>query len=330
MRFLARSSLPCCSRPPRPPPNSWCSSRRAACGARGSTARSRRLTTRPRKANARRCAATTSRKPVPPDLGFIRRERFTPVFVLVEEGREIGRIRGYPGDTFFWGLLAEPDRAARPRRERAARTRCRAPAGRNLRRIAKTPLRALALSLASIIAWSALGEGRCLLLLCPALRSCRVRDRLGAARRRRNEEGRGAKGEPRERREMGDDLGRLGAGPYPVGNPSAQPVLRFAFPAPESRRARPDVPPDRAAGDLEPKGAAALLQRVRHASGVVRWHLCRAAAFERDARPRLEQAGHVRQEAGRNNSAGRIGLERPGLPSILTGYERRSPAASSP
>lgn len=45
-------------------------------------------------------------QPVPSDLGFIRRERFTPVFVLVEEGREIGRIRGYPGDTFFWGLLA--------------------------------------------------------------------------------------------------------------------------------------------------------------------------------------------------------------------------------
>jgi hypothetical protein len=45
-------------------------------------------------------------QPVPPDLGFIRRERFTPVFVLVEDGREIGRIRGYPGDTFFWGLLA--------------------------------------------------------------------------------------------------------------------------------------------------------------------------------------------------------------------------------
>jgi len=44
--------------------------------------------------------------PVPSDLGFIRRERFTPVFVLIDEGREIGRIRGYPGDTFFWGLLA--------------------------------------------------------------------------------------------------------------------------------------------------------------------------------------------------------------------------------
>ena len=44
--------------------------------------------------------------PVPAELAFIRRERFTPVFVLIDEGREIGRIRGYPGDTFFWGLLA--------------------------------------------------------------------------------------------------------------------------------------------------------------------------------------------------------------------------------
>jgi len=42
----------------------------------------------------------------PPDLAFIRRERFTPVFVLVEGGREFGRIRGYPGDTYFYGLLA--------------------------------------------------------------------------------------------------------------------------------------------------------------------------------------------------------------------------------
>ena len=45
-------------------------------------------------------------QPAPLDLAFIKRERFTPVFVLVEDGREIGRIRGYPGDVFFWGLLA--------------------------------------------------------------------------------------------------------------------------------------------------------------------------------------------------------------------------------
>jgi hypothetical protein len=44
--------------------------------------------------------------PRPPDLAFIARERFTPVFVLIDNGREIGRIRGYPGDAFFYGLLA--------------------------------------------------------------------------------------------------------------------------------------------------------------------------------------------------------------------------------
>jgi thioredoxin-related protein len=31
--------------------------------------------------------------------------RFTPTFVLVESGREIGRLEGYPGEDFFWGLL---------------------------------------------------------------------------------------------------------------------------------------------------------------------------------------------------------------------------------
>jgi len=46
------------------------------------------------------------KQPIPAELAFIKRERFTPVFVLIDGGREIGRIRGYPGDTFFWGLLA--------------------------------------------------------------------------------------------------------------------------------------------------------------------------------------------------------------------------------
>jgi hypothetical protein len=44
--------------------------------------------------------------PVPPDLGSVTVERITPVFVLVDHGREIGRIRGYPGEDNFWGLLA--------------------------------------------------------------------------------------------------------------------------------------------------------------------------------------------------------------------------------
>jgi len=44
--------------------------------------------------------------PIPADLGSVAVERITPVFVLVDKGREIGRIRGYPGEDNFWGLLA--------------------------------------------------------------------------------------------------------------------------------------------------------------------------------------------------------------------------------
>ncbi len=42
---------------------------------------------------------------IPPDLAFIMIERIAPLFVLVANGREIGRIRGYPGEDHFWGLL---------------------------------------------------------------------------------------------------------------------------------------------------------------------------------------------------------------------------------
>lgn len=42
---------------------------------------------------------------LPAELAFIQVERMTPLFVLVEGGHEIGRIRGYPGDDNFWGLL---------------------------------------------------------------------------------------------------------------------------------------------------------------------------------------------------------------------------------
>lgn len=42
---------------------------------------------------------------LPADLAFIARERLTPLFVLVDGGREVGRIRGYPGEDNFWGLL---------------------------------------------------------------------------------------------------------------------------------------------------------------------------------------------------------------------------------
>jgi hypothetical protein len=31
--------------------------------------------------------------------------RYTPTFVVVEDGREKARIEGYPGEFFFWGVL---------------------------------------------------------------------------------------------------------------------------------------------------------------------------------------------------------------------------------
>jgi len=43
--------------------------------------------------------------PLPNDLGFLVVERLAPLFILVDKGREIGRIRGYPGEDNFWGLL---------------------------------------------------------------------------------------------------------------------------------------------------------------------------------------------------------------------------------
>jgi thioredoxin-related protein len=46
-------------------------------------------------------------QPLPEDLADIPIERFTPTFVLVEDGREIARLRGYPGDQFFWALVDE-------------------------------------------------------------------------------------------------------------------------------------------------------------------------------------------------------------------------------
>ncbi len=43
----------------------------------------------------------------PADLAVIGRVRFTPTFVVMEGGREIGRIQGYPGEDSFYGLLGE-------------------------------------------------------------------------------------------------------------------------------------------------------------------------------------------------------------------------------
>ena len=43
----------------------------------------------------------------PADLTGIKGIVYTPTFVVFEDGREVGRVNGYPGDIFFWDLLGE-------------------------------------------------------------------------------------------------------------------------------------------------------------------------------------------------------------------------------
>jgi thioredoxin-related protein len=58
--------------------------------------------------------------PRPADLAGVANIVYTPTFVLLEDGHEIGRIVGYSGDEIFWSLLAELfaklDRIKEPRR----------------------------------------------------------------------------------------------------------------------------------------------------------------------------------------------------------------------
>ena len=40
-----------------------------------------------------------------PDVAGFRDIVFSPTFIVVRDGLEIGRIVGYPGQDFFWGML---------------------------------------------------------------------------------------------------------------------------------------------------------------------------------------------------------------------------------
>jgi hypothetical protein len=42
---------------------------------------------------------------LPAGISFERKAVFTPTFVLVQNGRELERIEGYPGEDFFYGML---------------------------------------------------------------------------------------------------------------------------------------------------------------------------------------------------------------------------------
>jgi hypothetical protein len=47
------------------------------------------------------------RERLPAGITFAGPIRGTPTFVLVENGREVGRIFGYPGADFWWGMLGD-------------------------------------------------------------------------------------------------------------------------------------------------------------------------------------------------------------------------------
>ncbi|KPD11277.1 hypothetical protein AN476_16495 [Phaeobacter sp. 11ANDIMAR09] len=44
---------------------------------------------------------------IPQDLQVQRRVSFTPTFLIVKDGLEMARLEGYPGEDFFWPLIAK-------------------------------------------------------------------------------------------------------------------------------------------------------------------------------------------------------------------------------
>ena len=47
------------------------------------------------------------RAPLPDGIHLASPPAFTPTFVVTRDGTEVGRIAGYPGDAFFWPMLAD-------------------------------------------------------------------------------------------------------------------------------------------------------------------------------------------------------------------------------
>lgn len=73
--------------------------------ARHGTAKSVRSIQRLKSASACRCTRSTLDRDDARAIPTRTPIRYTPTFVLIENGEELGRIEGYPGDAFFWGLL---------------------------------------------------------------------------------------------------------------------------------------------------------------------------------------------------------------------------------
>ncbi|SDF35352.1 hypothetical protein SAMN04488105_11823 [Salipiger thiooxidans] len=46
------------------------------------------------------------RQGAPEGITYERKVLFTPTFILVDNGSELARLEGYPGEDFFWPLLS--------------------------------------------------------------------------------------------------------------------------------------------------------------------------------------------------------------------------------
>jgi len=61
------------------------------------------------KTSESRCAPirmVANLRDIPADIEPARRVLYTPTFLLTREGQELARIEGYPGQDFFWPMLA--------------------------------------------------------------------------------------------------------------------------------------------------------------------------------------------------------------------------------
>jgi thioredoxin-related protein len=83
-----------------------------------------------------RVAPLTKREKGHPDLRGIPGLAYTPTFVLLSEGQEVGRIVGYAGPEFFWGQVDELIKKIKPTAPAKAPTENRADAVADPRSVA--------------------------------------------------------------------------------------------------------------------------------------------------------------------------------------------------
>jgi thioredoxin-related protein len=65
------------------------------------------LTPQGKLAPLRRMDLDARKNPAVPEPSLERPVRYSPTFVLLKDGREVGRITGYMDDAMFWGVFSK-------------------------------------------------------------------------------------------------------------------------------------------------------------------------------------------------------------------------------